>query len=135
MPIIQWSGKFSVGIQEIDHQHMQLIRLLNNLYDAMRQGEANTVLAPILKELVRYTESHFAYEEKLFRQFQYPETQKHIQQHQILAGQVKDFVEKLDTGKASITVELLNLLKDWLNHHILEEDKKYSSFLNANGVR
>jgi hemerythrin len=38
-------------------------------------------------------------------------------------------------GKVSVTVDTMVFLKDWLNHHILETDKKFSAFLNSKGVR
>jgi len=43
---------------------------------------------------------------------------------------VKDF----DSGKGSVSVDLLNFLKDWLVGHIGNSDKKYSQFLNSKGV-
>jgi hemerythrin len=36
-------------------------------------------------------------------------------------------------GNKVITIDVMLFLSNWLNVHILEEDKKYSAFLNSRG--
>lgn len=134
MPLIQWGPKYSVNIQEIDNQHQKLMALINQLYDAMTAGHGKDVLGKVLNELANYTVNHFAYEEKLFQQHAYPETAAHKAEHVKLIQQVTDLKQKFESGKAHITLEVMNFLKDWLNNHIMVVDKKYSAHLNSKGV-
>jgi hypothetical protein len=51
--IFPWQDAYSVGIPEIDAQHKQLIRLINDLHAAMLQGKGAAALDRVLSELVR----------------------------------------------------------------------------------
>lgn len=50
MALIEWESKFSVGVFEIDNQHKQLVKIINTLFDAMKQGAGNKVLGRIIHE-------------------------------------------------------------------------------------
>jgi hemerythrin len=73
MELIKWKDVFSVKVSEVDNQHKKLIGLINQLYDAMRVGKGREVLGSVLTELVNYTIYHFSTEERLFREYGYPE--------------------------------------------------------------
>jgi len=134
MSLIKWDDSYSVHIKKIDEQHQILVRLVNELHDAMAKGAARNVLNEVLNSLVSYTVIHFKLEEELFEQYKYADAEKHSAEHAKLTKQVKDFQEKFQQGKSSITYELMNFLSDWLINHILGSDKKYATYLNSKGV-
>jgi len=39
MALINWHPSFSINIEEIDKQHQLLVKMINDLYDAMNAGE------------------------------------------------------------------------------------------------
>lgn len=132
---ISWNDKISVGIQEIDEQHKRLVALINNLYDAMVEGEDRLETAnKILTELMQYTIVHFAVEESLFRIFDYPEYEAHCAQHQELREEVIDINTRVQKGERMITPELLFFLRKWITNHIMVEDKAYAPFLLEKGI-
>ncbi|MGA1862271.1 bacteriohemerythrin [Deferribacter thermophilus] len=128
---IEWSDKLSVGIKKFDEQHKNLVRLVNEIYDAVNADKSAAVLEKILNELVEYTVYHFDSEEEAFKRFGYPEYEKHKRIHEDLKAQVGEFLEKYKKGDTAIGFTLLNFLKKWLVNHIMGEDKKYSSFLKG----
>jgi methyl-accepting chemotaxis protein len=128
--IISWNSSYALGITEIDEQHKKLFDLINRLYAGMKSGKATESLSHILKELVDYTVYHFGTEERLFEKYQYPGYLQHKKLHDDLTARVKEFEEKFDSGKVSVSVELMTFLKDWLQNHIMRTDKKYELFLN-----
>jgi hemerythrin len=134
MALMDWSDKFSVGINSIDTQHKQLIALINRLFDALSTGKGDKVLAPILTELIVYTKTHFAYEERLFTQYGYPESSQHKADHDKLAAQVLDIQKQMQDGKVGLSVGTMSFLKEWLSNHIVGTDKKYGPFLSGKGV-
>ena len=134
MPIITWSDNLSVGIVSIDDQHKEIVRLINDLFDAMKEGKGSGALGGILDDLAGYTVKHFAYEEALFNKHDYPARDEHKASHDALVKQVLDLKEGLEAGKATITKEVMDFLKDWLSTHICGEDKKYTAFLIEKGV-
>ncbi|MCC6932951.1 MAG: hemerythrin family protein [Deltaproteobacteria bacterium] len=135
MAFMQWSDALSVGIKEIDNQHAQLVALINKLHEAMRSGKTKEALSEILKELISYTGNHFATEEKYFDQFKYEATATHKIEHKKLVQQVLDFQKQFESGKISLSIDIMNFLGDWLKNHIQGTDKKYIACFQKNGVK
>lgn len=134
MSMFVWSEKYSLGIAEVDRQHQKLFALLNELYDAMQQGHGSDVIGKVLDSVIDYTSYHFAYEEKLFRQYGYVEDAVHRSEHVRLAEQAKQLSERLHTQKTDVTMATLKFLCDWLANHVLGSDKKYAAFMIQKGA-
>lgn len=134
---IQWSDDISVGIQEIDEQHKQLVQLLNNLFDVMVNDspDRDAVARKTLRELFDYTNIHFAVEESLFRIFNYPDYEQHKQKHDQLKSELKEIAQRIQAGERRIDSALLVFLKNWITVHIMSEDKRYAPFLQQQGVQ
>lgn len=135
MAALVWNEKYSVNIKEIDHQHKKLIGLVGELEAAMRQGKGREVLDKVLKELIRYTQTHFAAEERLMKNHGYPDYEEHKAKHEKMTRKVLEVQQEYQEGKITITLEVMKFLQDWLNKHILGTDKKYGPFLNSKGVQ
>ncbi len=135
MPFLEWNDSFSVKIPSIDKQHQKLVSMINELMDAMKSGKGKLVLGDIIQELANYTVEHFNTEEKYFKEFNYPETEQHIKEHREFVNKVSDFKKKFDSGGITLSVEIMNFLRDWLKNHILGSDQKYSDFLVSKGVK
>ncbi|MFH0882648.1 MAG: bacteriohemerythrin [bacterium] len=134
MALLQWSDRYSVGIKTFDLQHQQLIKLLNDLHDAMMKGKGSEILGSILDSLVNYTKTHFCAEEEVMSNYAYEDFLNHKNEHTKLKDKVIEFQTKFRNGQAVLSVPLLQFLKDWLTHHILETDKNYGPFLKEQGV-
>lgn len=131
--LFQWTDGFSVGVQEIDEQHKELVGLLNQLHTAIMERHGSEAARRILDELAEYTRTHFSVEESLMRVSNDPDFERHKRNHEDLIGQVTALQTKLDTGEAKITFELLHFLKVWLVNHINEADKRFGSFFASVG--
>jgi hemerythrin len=129
-----WNNSLATGIESIDTQHQQLVKLVNELYDAMTQNRGKEATGKVLNELVAYTVKHFAHEERYFAQTAYPDTAAHIAEHEKLKAQVGDFGKKFAAGQATVSAELMNFLRNWLMTHIMQSDKKYAPHLKAKGA-
>lgn len=132
--LFTWSDNLSVGISEIDDQHKVLVDLLNELHFAISDHRGSAECRGILDRLAEYTRVHFAVEESLMRILEYPDFDNHKHEHEALLGQVVDLIQKLDSGKAKISFELLHFLKAWLTKHILGSDKQYGDYFRARGI-
>ncbi len=135
MAFINWSDAYSVQIEEIDNQHKKLIDLINELFDSMQKGQSNKVIGRILNDLVNYTVFHFKNEETYFDRFNYEETEEHKAKHKRLVDKVVKIKSDFESGKISVSTDLLKFLKRWLFEHILETDKKYVKCFQLNGVK
>lgn len=134
MSYMDWDQKFSVNVKEIDNQHKKLVDMVNELHEAMKMGKGKDIMEKVLAELVNYTASHFATEERLMTQYSYPQFALHKTEHDKLVQQVLSFQKDFNSGKVAITLDLMTFLRDWLANHILGTDKKIGAFLNEKGV-
>ncbi len=136
MPLMVWNEKLSVGIKSIDDQHKKLVALLNQLHDGMMAGKGKEVVGNVLKGLVDYTTNHFRYEEDLFTRNGYADAAAHKKAHADLVPQVVEIQKKYEqSGPATLTIQVMNFLKDWLTVHILGTDMKYGPYLIAKGIK
>jgi len=120
-----WKDEYSVQIRSIDAQHRNLFATAAELYSAMSAGQGKTACTRILDRLVQYTSVHFAHEERLMRQYNYPELAAHKAEHDALTKQVLQFQADFQGRRATLTVQLLQFLKDWPEKHIKGTDKRY----------
>ncbi|MBG0777164.1 MAG: bacteriohemerythrin [Desulfovibrionaceae bacterium] len=133
-PIV-WDDALSVGVASVDEQHKALVGMINDLHAAMRSGKAKTAVQDLVRGLQDYTVFHFGHEEQLFDQTGYPAAPAHKREHRAFVDKVKEFAEAFASGRASLTVEVMDFLKKWLINHINGTDKKYGPHMNEHGVR
>ena len=125
MELFQWSEKYSVGNFLIDGQHKRLVSMINQLHESMRDGKGKETLQKILDDLVRYTKEHFLTEEAMMKKANYPGYAAHKAEHDKLTEKAVDLQKAYADGKAPLTMDVLNFLKNWLTNHIEGTDKKY----------
>ncbi len=123
MAMMEWNDSLKVGHSIIDRDHQKLVGLINELGDAMSAGRGRQACGEVLDELVSYTQTHFANEERLMAAHRYADAPRHRAEHAKLVRDVLDFKEKYNAGTATLSVSLLHFLMAWLTHHILESDK------------
>ncbi len=127
--LMPWRLALKTRIEAIDTQHKELVRLINLLHKAMKQQKGAREAGGILNDLAKYTVFHFGFEEEQFKKFRYPETENHQKIHKDLVAKVKSFQADFEKGKATVTMELMDFLTDWLKSHIMKTDMAYVPFL------
>lgn len=129
---VEWSDAFSVGVEEIDDQHKQLVHMINELHEGIDGGWGAEAKEKVFVELAEYARVHFATEESLMSISNYPGSKGHKGQHHGLNEIVKEHISQYAQGSANISnYDLLLFLKKWLINHIMEEDKKLGTHLVA----
>ena len=132
---IHWDdAAMSVGITEIDEQHKVLVGMINDLNEAMRAGRGKDALEDMIRGLKDYAAFHFGHEEKLMSSHDFPGLLAHKARHRDFVKQVVDFEKGFASGKAALTMEVMQFLKDWLVEHIQGTDRGYTKHLNDRGV-
>lgn len=134
MALLTWDEGYSVRVEKLDSQHTVLFNILNDLHAAMTKGEAHKITGPLLQKLLDYTRTHFAAEEKLLDISGYPGFSEHRKIHAGLIQQVEEYVARYEKGEATLSLHLINFLRDWLTNHIQKTDKEYSSWLNEHDI-
>ena len=104
--------------------------------DAILSGEPSRLLIQIFNNLATYTHIHFTYEENMFAEFGYPDSEEHKKQHQALIDQIIELKKEFNNNpQGTISADLMLFLKRWLTNHIMKTDKEYTEFLLARGVK
>jgi hemerythrin len=131
---MKWDQRFSVNIKVIDEQHKKWIGMLNNLHDAMRLGKGRDMVGSVLGELVDYTKVHFSTEERLMEKYGYALYSGHKKLHEDMVREVELLQSKYEAGETTLTIDVMQFLKNWLSEHIIGTDRNYAPFLNGKGV-
>ncbi len=132
--LITWSDALSVNDPEIDNQHQQLIGMINDLHEAMREGKTQSIMGNLFNRLIEYTAKHFSYEEKRMKDCGYPNLVEHKARHADLVKQVIALQGKFNSGSQHINMKVMNFLKEWITNHIQKGDKKYAPYLQDNST-
>ncbi len=135
MSLIVWTDSLSVGISSIDEQHKVLIKIINDLNEAMERNDTDAIMKDIFQRLTDYTHVHFKYEEDIFEQYGYEDSPAHKAQHEALICTLNDLKQKLDSGEHKIGIEVMQFLNRWLTDHIMKTDHAYTEFLVSRGVK
>ena len=96
MGLIQWNDQFATGIASIDHEHAELISLINFFYSKLTQPSNKNELVDILNNIYAAIHAHFMLEEKIMKKNAYDEYEKHRDDHAHLLDDIRDIAIELD---------------------------------------
>ncbi|MBT3309565.1 MAG: hemerythrin family protein [Gammaproteobacteria bacterium] len=133
---IDWSDKYMVGIELIDHDHQKLVGLLNQVVSAANFNMGDSYVRSVISEVVDYTKYHFDREEGLMRDNGYPGLEEHQVQHRSMIEQVEKFskrIEERPNCEDDVCMEIYRFLKSWLINHITHTDKEVGKYLLSKG--
>jgi hemerythrin-like metal-binding protein len=134
MPIVSWSDEFSVNVEEIDHQHQQMLDIVNKLHAAVEACKEQEVLNELLIELFEHTKFHFSTEDELMKKYAYPGYDQHLHEHNVLLQQLDNLISAVSNGRNPTFRSDYDVSSDWVLIHIFKSDKSLGSFLNSQGV-
>jgi diguanylate cyclase (GGDEF)-like protein/hemerythrin-like metal-binding protein/PAS domain S-box-containing protein len=128
---IAFSESLLIGVAEIDDQHRQLVRMVNDINYEISINADDKLLIERVDELVHFTAHHFATEHRYMVAHQYPGTTAHDLEHTQLTHELRGIVQKRG-HEGDLLV--LQKIKDWLVRHIQTADRALGHFLNQGGV-
>lgn len=134
MAHIEWDEVFSVGNETIDRQHRKWIELYNTFDRLMTESnsvESNGLKLDALQLMHEYTLYHFRYEESFMAKLSYPELPQHWRLHKDFDYKVFAYIRKLETGRLVSKSEILDMLREWLLNHLIQEDSRLRFFLES----
>jgi hemerythrin-like metal-binding protein len=130
--------QYQTGHEHIDDQHSNLLGILVACATVIKNDKKHTPQAldrevkELFEELLQYTKTHFAYEEKIMEKTEYPETEHHKKIHKAFIQKTLEiqttFAKKKD-HKYEVVQELIVFIKNWYFEHVVSEDKKIVAHL------
>jgi hemerythrin-like metal-binding protein len=129
MSLLRWEDRYSVGVAAVDHEHRELIELINRLYaEATAQGSKDTVLN-FFGDLFNAISSHFALEERLMRERSYDQLIQHKNDHERLLDELRDIMEHFEASERIDEKLLAQSLDAWFSRHFESHDARLHSVL------
>ncbi len=101
------------------------------MHDSIKLGKGKEYLSETLIRIIEYTATHFKSEEELFTRYNFPNSEKHFQEHSFFVKDVLGFKQDFDKGHVMLTIEAMDYLKNWLINSYID----YKTFFNSNGIK
>ena len=129
MDSFKWKDGFNIGITEIDEQHRSFLDCLNDCYSQISSEKRTSIDQSLIDRLSAYAAMHFRFEESLMEAKGYPEIAQQRKMHKYFESQVAELEASLSKQGGRSMESVLSFLRDWFLNHIIEQDKKFASYV------
>lgn len=124
-PLLVWKDQFATGMAGVDHEHRQLIELINGLLEKLGGACAGDLTREFLGELYARISAHFALEEKVMREAHYDQCAIHKADHERLLDQLRDIMDQAAEDEGYCCCEDLGVdLEQWFTTHFRTHDPR-----------
>lgn len=125
MPLIQWRREFDTGIADVDHEHRELVDLINTLHERLGADADHDEVARFLGEVFARISAHFALEETIMRKHRYDEYEAHKSDHERLLDELRDIMDAHEAGAfLDYRAALSAAVHDWFVDHFKTRDAR-----------
>lgn len=124
MALVEWRDEFSVGLPAVDHEHRELIDLINATHAKLGEAGAQNLVADFLGEIHARISAHFAPEEKLMREQGYDAYEDHKADHERLLDEIRDIMDDYERRAGFDEKALGARLGAWFTEHFKTKDAR-----------
>jgi hemerythrin len=124
MKLLDWKPEFSVGNAAVDHEHRELIDLINGIHAGISEGAGRDQLVSGLGEIYAQIAAHFALEEKVMRAADYAGYGPHKEDHESLLDQLADIIDAVEFEGTYDESALSSALNIWFSEHFRTHDAR-----------
>lgn len=124
MSLIQWKNEFSVGNASVDHEHRELIALINELHASVSRGSEQDLVVEALGEIYAQVAAHFALEEKIMRDANYDHFRPHKADHEALLDTLADVMDAIENEGRYDERSLSAKMEHWFSEHFRTHDAR-----------
>ena len=124
MALLEWREEFSVGDPAVDHEHRELIDLVNATAGAIQSDSSPAQIDHAFGDLLRGISSHFAHEERQMTAAGYDQTKPHKADHERLIDALRDIMDADAHDPDRSAEALVKVLGDWFTGHFASHDAR-----------
>lgn len=128
MPLIEWRKEFETGVADVDHEHRELVALINALGAEVEAGAGRERIQAFLGEVFARIAAHFALEESIMRKHKYSEYEAHKAEHEALLDDIRDI---MDEARDDYGAALSGAVRDWFVVHFKTRDARLHKALGV----
>jgi hemerythrin len=131
MALLHWKDHYSVGIEAVDHEHKELIDLINRLHDELTGGGAAFSVEAFFGDLLMAISAHFALEERFMREHHYDQLAQHKADHERLLDEIRDMMDEFIGDEEGGRDDLSTRLDAWFSRHFETHDARLHKSLGT----
>jgi hemerythrin len=131
MGLLHWEDRYSVGIAAVDHEHRELIELINRLYAEATVQRSKDAVVGFFGDLFKAISAHFALEERFMRERGYDHLTQHKNDHERLLDEIRDLMEDYEASSRLDDGQLASALDAWFSRHFETHDARLHKALGA----
>lgn len=131
MGLLNWEDRYSVGIAAVDHEHKELIELINRVYDEAVAHRSKEAVIRFIGDLFKAISAHFALEERFMRERGYDQLTQHKNDHERLLDEIRDIMEDFEASSSFDDRQLAAALDAWFSRHFETHDARLHKALGA----
>lgn len=124
---MKWANEYSIGIEEIDNQHKELLALFSAVEDQVKTDQGWSAVHYSILKVIDFARFHFRFEEALMRLYGYPDYEQHCKDHRRILVQADEIIS--DSLRASAQDDVATYFRDWLVKHIQGSDRGYAAHI------
>jgi hemerythrin-like metal-binding protein len=124
MALLQWNDRYATGIEAVDHEHRELIDLINTLHEELVAKKSDLTVEGFFGDLFRAISAHFALEERFMREKSYDQLGQHKTDHERLLDEIRDLMDGTGAGDVTSQAELAERLDAWFSRHFETHDAR-----------
>jgi hemerythrin len=128
MSEIVWKEEYYIGIEEIDKQHMDFIKLINRFDILFGTGSYLRLQDRIMLEILKYFEYHSISEENLMIISRYPNVNDQEKEHKVFIKLFHDKCYGLKNGSINGR-DIITYLFNWFLNHTQKEDRRFAEYI------
>ena len=129
MRSLRWFPEDAVHIATLDAEHQELFQQAAEFREALLGDGKPARLDQLCRRLAAEANEHFAHEERLLREAEYPAYSWHARQHQTARSKLGVLERQVQLGDRHLMFEALESLAVWMRDHISIADRMASSYL------
>lgn len=124
MGLLHWEKRYSVGIEAVDHEHRELVELINRLHEQAKAQGSKVAVLGFFGDLYKAISAHFALEERFMREKSYDQLRQHKGDHERLLDEIRDIMEDYEVNDLFEERLLAQRLDAWFSRHFESHDAR-----------
>lgn len=117
-----------LDIPSLDDDHLALGHIIAELELLAENHASSSVVANAFDRLIAATRQHFAREEAIMANDEYPYLARHRESHRELMKFIEDLAGQISSARITLNEELIATLWEWETTHIDTSDREYGEY-------
>jgi len=131
---LEWLDRYSIGIEQIDDDHKNILQIMRNVEKAIKSRDFE-LCTSLLDDLVALATTHFQNEEQFLAESSYPYIEEHIRYHQELLLKISEAKNSCDKINNPVdTEDIFNRMAEFLIEDMIAGDLHFKSYFESRSV-